>query len=113
MERGEVLGLPVSVMVISVLSVSLQMMSPFSRDLLNRVIIQSDSFMSVSYHPMTGDQSLRMADRLQSQLGCTPGSSLLDCLNDRNTFQILASALSVSVETYTFGLGDFVCSEEF
>ena len=77
------------------------MMSPDIRDLLNRVIIQSDSFMSESYHPMTADQALRMADRLSSQLGCPELSQL--CLQDKDTFQILFSALKVMLETQNAG----------
>ena len=77
------------------------MMSPDIRDLLNRVIIQSDSFMSVSYHPMEADEAARMADRLSSKLGCSDLTQL--CLQDKDTFQVLLSALNVLVETQTAG----------
>ena len=77
------------------------MMSPDIRDLLNRVIIQSDSFMSDSYHPMTADQAQRMAGKLSTQLGCPHLSSL--CLQDKDTFQILFTSLNVMVETQNFG----------
>ena len=79
------------------------MMSPFSRDLLHRVILQSDTFLSVSYHPMTAEQAGRMADRLTSQLGCSEDMEVVTCLSQSNTQQILFSALSVSIETNTFG----------
>ena len=77
------------------------MMSPAIRDLLTRVIIQSDSFMSESYHPMTADEAERMAAKLSSQLGCPDLSQL--CLQDKDTFQILSSGLNVMVETQNFG----------
>ena len=74
-----------------ILSVSLQMMSPAVRDLLSRVIIQSDSFMSESYHPMAADQAHRMAARLSSQLGCADLSQL--CLQEKETFQIFQAPM--------------------
>ena len=85
------------------LSVSLQMMSPSSRDLLSRVIIQSDTFLSVSYHPVTAEQAGRMAVLLQSQLGCSPDTEMLDCLKDQDTLQVMVAAIIVSVDTYTYG----------
>ena len=78
------------------------MMSPASRDLLSRVIIQSDTFLSVSYHPVTADQAGRMAARLQSQLGCSQ-TEMLSCLGDKDTLSIMISALNVSAQTNTFG----------
>ena len=77
------------------------MMSPAVSDLLQRVIIQSDSFLSESYHPMTADQAQRMAGRLSTGLGCPDLSQL--CLQDKDTFQVLITALNVMVETQNFG----------
>ena len=79
------------------------MMSPFSRDLLHRVILQSDTFLSVSYHPVTADQASRMAGRLQTQLGCSEDMDLVTCLADKDTEDVMSSALNVSIETYTYG----------
>ena len=84
-------------------SVSLQMMSPHSGDILSRVILQSDTFLSVSYHPLTADQAGRMAGRLQAQLGCSEDMDLVTCLADKDTEDVMSSALNVSIETYTYG----------
>ena len=52
---------------------------------------------------MTAEQAGRMADRLTSQLGCSEDMEVVTCLSQSNTQQILFSALSVSIETNTFG----------
>ena len=52
------------------------MMSPHSGDILSRVILQSDTFLSVSYHPVTADQAGRMAGRLQAQSKAGDGADL-------------------------------------
>jgi len=79
------------------------MFSPASRDLLNRVILQSDTFLSVSYHPMTASEAQRIADRLSSWLGCSDLSQLWTCLSDKDTFQVLFAAIIVTFQTETFG----------
>ena len=79
------------------------MFSQASRDLLNRVILQSDTFLSVSYHPMTASEAQRIAGKLSSQLGCSDISQLLTCLNDKNTFLVMLAAISVTVQTGTYG----------
>ena len=84
-------------------SVSLQMMSPHSGDILSRVILQSDTFLSVSYHPMTATEAKGMSDRLAFLLGCFDISNLSSCLADRSTYQVLLAAITVSVETDSGG----------
>ena len=80
------------------------MFSPAARDHLSRVILQSDTFLSVSYHPLTASEAQVMAGLLSSQLGCRDLPQLLwSCLNEKDTFQVMYAALMVSVQTDTGG----------
>ena len=79
------------------------MFSPAFRDHLSRVILQSDTFLSVSYHPMTATEAKGMSDRLAFLLGCFDIPNLSSCLADRGTYQVLLAAITVSVQTDSGG----------
>ena len=101
---------------IILLSASLHMLSPASRgilllikmkhktdilDLFKRVILQSDTFFGVSYHPFSPHQSRKLLELVASELDC--GEDIAGCLEEREAQDIMVSSLAVTAATNTVG----------
>ena len=70
-------------------------------DLFKRVILQSDTFFGVSYHPFVPHQSRRLLELVASELNC--GEDIVGCLAERDARDIMFSSLAVTAATNTFG----------
>ena len=77
-------------------SVAMHIISPMSKGLFQRGIMQSGTAIGPSWGTITPEKAVRYANVLSEQLGCGQADNVVTCLQDKNMEDIIGLSYNVS-----------------
>ena len=80
------------------LSVAMHIISPMSRGLFQRGILQSGTAIGPSWGTVTPEKAVRFANTLSEKLGCAQADNVVTCLQDKNMEDIVGISYNISRE---------------